>query len=117
VRRSVLRILTEGGYRVEEAETPARALELCAEPGREVDVVLTDVVMPSMVGAELVERIQRIRPGLGVIFMSGYSDDVKIRHGVNGDWPCLNKPFTPAELLRCVGKIAQRASAGRSEIA
>lgn len=111
VRRSVARIITDGGYRVEEAETPERALELCADAGRHFDLVLSDVVMPSMSGPKLVERLHLIRPDLGVILMSGYPEDVKRRHGFNEDWPCLSKPFTPAELLHCVGQIVQERSA------
>ena len=68
--------------------------------------MLSDVVMPQMSGPELAQRLSRTRPTMKVLFMSGYTDDSTVRHGViNSDVAFLQKPFTPASLAAKVRAV------------
>jgi CheY-like chemotaxis protein len=97
VRRITERILRAGGYEVLAASGPQEALELAA--GTKVDLVLTDVVMPVMSGAALVERLREDAERLPAIFMSGYTD----RPGaLPADAAFVSKPFTRQALLEQV---------------
>ena len=106
VRRMAGRALAAQGYAILEAENGAEALELLAHAQGPVDLVLTDVVMPIINGRELAERLAAERPGLPVLFMSGYTDDDVVRRGllVPGA-PFLQKPFVPGELSRKVREV------------
>jgi len=83
------------GYTVLSAASPGDALRLCeGHPGR-IDLLVTDVVMPGMNGRQLRERIQRLRPGLRVLFMSGYAADAIAHRGVlEGGVRFIEKPFS-----------------------
>ena len=96
VRRLTCRILSRQGYRVLEAPDGHRALDTWDEHGSEIDLLLTDVVMPGMSGKELAEQI-----GIEPVFMSGYTDDVVLRHGVEG-LRLVQKPFDAETLLGAV---------------
>jgi PAS domain S-box-containing protein len=96
VRRLVCRILRREGYSVLQASDGAGALEEWAEHSGEIDLVLTDVVMPGMSGRELAERLE-VEP----VFMSGYTDDVMLRHGVEGV-RLVQKPFDAPTLVAAV---------------
>ena len=96
VRRLTCRILSRQGYRVLEAPDGHRALDTWDEHGSEIDLLLTDVVMPGMSGKELAEQI-----GIEPVFMSGYTDDVVLRHGVGG-LRLVQKPFDAETLLGAV---------------
>ena len=104
VRRMAERILTKSGYGVLGTGGGEEALEIFADNGHEVDLLLTDVIMPGMLGTELVARIERIRPGLGVVFMSGYSHEVLAPDALAeyGSAAFIEKPFNAGELLRAV---------------
>ncbi len=67
--------------------------------------MITDVVMPGMSGVELSERVSSIRPGLPILFMSGYTDDPSIHLGVPDGLPFITKPFQPHEFLKKVAEI------------
>ncbi len=96
-------ILEAHGYSVMEAATPEAALRAVAERPDGIDLLVTDVVLPQMSGRELADRLLAGRPGLRVLFMSGYTDDAIVRHGVlELDMPFLAKPFTPENLARRV---------------
>jgi CheY-like chemotaxis protein len=96
VRRLTCRILAREGYTVLEAEDGPRALDTWdAHPGA-IDLLLTDVVMPGMSGKELAERL-----GIEPVFMSGYTDDVMLRHGMEG-LRLVQKPFNAQTLLGAV---------------
>jgi PAS domain S-box-containing protein len=96
VRRLTCRILAREGYTVLEAEDAPRALDTWdAHPGA-IDLLLTDVVMPGMSGKELAERL-----GIEPVFMSGYTDDVMLRHGMEG-LRLVQKPFDAQTLLGAV---------------
>jgi signal transduction histidine kinase len=96
VRDVALRILAGRGYQVLEARDGQEALELVERGTGPIDLVVTDVVMPRMSGAELEARLRAIRPGVPIVFVSGYTADV-----LPADLPgrLLLKPYTPLELL------------------
>jgi two-component system, cell cycle sensor histidine kinase and response regulator CckA len=96
VRRLICRILTREGYRVLEAPDGASALTTWNDHPDEIDLLLTDVVMPGMSGGELAERI-----GVEPVFMSGYTDDIALRHG-HGGLRLVQKPFDAQTLLCAV---------------
>jgi signal transduction histidine kinase len=106
VRRMAARALAAQGYAILEAENGAEALEVLARGGNPIDLVLTDVVMPLVNGRELGERLSVERPGLRVLFMSGYTDDDIVRRGLlRPGSPFLQKPFMPGDLSRKVREV------------
>jgi CheY-like chemotaxis protein len=103
VRELAREALQEGGYTVLEARHPGEALLVAERQGDGLDLLLTDVVMPHMSGPELAQRLRDQRPDLRVLFMSGYTDDATLRHGVlRSEVFFLQKPFTPEILARRV---------------
>jgi two-component system cell cycle sensor histidine kinase/response regulator CckA len=103
VRTLVQEMLETAGYRVVAAETPARALELAQVHEGEIDLLLTDVVMPGMSGRDLADRLVAMRPGLRVLYTSGYTRDAISNQGVlESGTAFLEKPFSSAALGRAV---------------
>jgi CheY-like chemotaxis protein len=101
VRELAREILEMAGYTVREAPTGTDALRLCAQHADEICLLLTDVVMPQMSGPELARQVEEIRPGIRVVYMSGYTDDALGHHGVlDPGIILLPKPFTPDGLLK-----------------
>src|SRR5208283_3858054 len=99
-------VLRAYSYRVIEAANAGEALPICGREAEHIDLVLTDVVMPNMSGQELVNQLARLRPGIKVLFMSGYSDDAVARHGVlNEGAEFIAKPFSPEELAEKVRAV------------
>ena len=99
----VKQALESEGYQVLVARNGAAALRLFRKGGDEVDLILTDVYMPVMNGPELVTRVQENRPELPVLFMSGYTDDVLERTGIDeSDIPLVHKPFEIAKIARVI---------------
>ncbi|MDI6098279.1 ATP-binding protein [Actinoplanes sp. NEAU-A12] len=97
------RILTGAGYRVIAAEGGAHALELAARHDGEIDLLVSDVVMPGMLGKELAERLVDVRPGTRVLYMSGYAQPVLASQGtLDPGVALLEKPFTANDLLTAV---------------
>ncbi len=111
VRRITARILRDAGYRTIEAGEGVEALALLeASENEDLSLLVTDIVMPKMSGRELTERVREDRPNLPVLFMSGYTDDIVVRHGVaTADYSFLAKPFNRETLLAAV---AQAIKAG-----
>ncbi|UFS71729.1 PAS domain S-box protein [Geomonas sp. RF6] len=106
VRQLHKMILEQAGYRVVEALDGQDALEKFVERQDEIELLATDVVMPKLDGKALYEEIRKVRPRIGVLFMSGYTNDIMFQRGlVEGDFILLNKPFTPGELLTKVRGI------------
>lgn len=105
--RKLARIALEGrGYQVTDAPDGESALRLLT-PDRRFDVLVTDMTMPGIDGRELAGQVQTLRPGLGVVFVSGYMPDAARLDGVAGA-EFLPKPFSPADLLRAVARALQR---------
>src|SRR5262249_57041647 len=106
VRGLALEILKSRGYSVLVAERPDAALDLCRQHSGKIDLVLTDVIMPGMNGRDMADRIVALRPEIGVLFMSGYTDSVVVRNG-NAErlTSFLQKPFSPSVLGRKVREM------------
>ena len=111
VRMLVREILTQLGYSVLEASDGYDALKLIEERQPDIHLVLTDVIMPLMNGHELAVRLGVIRPGLKVMFMSGYTDDVLAFHGVQPEIDFIQKPFSAADLAQKVERVLSAKSA------
>ncbi|HEY8196765.1 MAG TPA: response regulator [Gemmatimonadales bacterium] len=110
VRTMARRSLAEAGFDVLEAANGREALALIMEH-EEVDAVLTDLAMPELGGQELARRLSELRPGLPVIFMSGYTDDDLTRRGLlAAGTPYLEKPFSPEALGRMLRAVLSPAS-------
>jgi two-component system cell cycle sensor histidine kinase/response regulator CckA len=106
VRDLVRRLLESYGYAVLEARNGAEALEVAGAHDARIDLVLTDVVMPQLSGPDLAARLCHLRPGLRVIFMSGYTEEKLDPQGVlEPHVQFLAKPFTPDALARKVREV------------
>jgi DNA-binding NtrC family response regulator len=93
-------VLARHGYRILEAEHPRRALEIAASYLGPIDLVLTDVVMPGMTGAEMIALFHSIRPEPRVLYVSGYATDALVGDGVLPNGVTLvQKPMAARELL------------------
>ena len=103
VRELAKLVLTNHGYRVLEARNGCLALERAKAYSGEIDLLLTDVVMPDMGGWHLSEELQRQKPRMKLLFMSGYIDDSVVREGVaEAMGSFIQKPFAPATLAQQV---------------
>jgi two-component system cell cycle sensor histidine kinase/response regulator CckA len=110
VRKGVRSILQRSGYRVLDAPGGPDAL-LLSEEHHHIDLLLTDVVMPRMSGAQLAARLQAIRPELKVLYMSGYTENAVVLHGVlSAEVAFVQKPITPAALLTRVREVLDSPS-------
>jgi len=109
------RVLGALGYNVLVARTGSEALQIVAEYKGAIDLIATDVVMPGMNGSQLVELVLQSRPGVRVLFMSGYTDDDVMRRGViDGQTAFLQKPFTPDLLAHKVREVLDVVAPGNS---
>jgi CheY-like chemotaxis protein len=109
VRALAREVLERQGYTVLEASDGLRALRHLETEADRIDLVLTDVVMPRMSGRELVDRVRAIRAEMRVLYMSGYTEDAIVRHGVrDSSAVLLGKPFAPADLLGKVREVLDR---------
>jgi CheY-like chemotaxis protein len=105
-------MLREMGYTILVANSPQEALALCKETGTPIDLLITDVVMPEMKGPELREKVRALRPGIKVLFMSGYTSDVIVNHGVLEEGVnFIQKPFNMEDLGRKVHDVLSRSYA------
>jgi len=109
VRQFSKRILENAGYRVLEAMNGDAAEKLFAEHPDEIDLVVTDVIMPGCGGPELLSRLHVRVPALKSLYMSGYTDQTAAnRAGIDRGAPFVQKPFTAAELVRQVRGVLDR---------
>jgi signal transduction histidine kinase/CheY-like chemotaxis protein len=114
LRETVQQALQERGYVVLIAGGGEAAIETAASHAGPIHLLLSDVVMPKLGGPELALRLSELRPGIRVLFMSGYSNGAVSRHGVLGpDVSLLEKPFTGERLARAVRAALDRQSASR----
>lgn len=102
LRGVIERLLTRNGFEVLPAERGGRALELAGASNQRIDLLLTDVVMPGMSGKDLADAVGTLHPGLPIIYMSGYTDQVIGEAGSMENGVLLRKPFTEPELIRAV---------------
>lgn len=106
IRELTAKILRRYGYTVLAADGGDEARQICERHDGIIHVLLSDVVMPGMNGPKVAEMLTRIRPGLKVVFMSGYGGDDMIRNGVVTDAvPFLQKPFTPERLANTISQV------------
>jgi len=111
LRGTARQILERYGYTVLEAPNGKEALTLARSLPGLIHLLLTDVVMPGMSGRELAERFTALRPEVKVLYMSGYTDDAVVRHGVlRPGIAYLQKPFTPESLAHKVREVLDSAS-------
>jgi two-component system, cell cycle sensor histidine kinase and response regulator CckA len=109
VRAIVAEVLTQKGYRVLRAPDDQAALALARGHPEEISLLVTDIVMPGMTGRELAELLTVERPDVRVLYMSGYTDDAVVRHGVLTEgMPYLQKPFNPRALATKVREVLDR---------
>ena len=110
VRNVALRALESAGYTVLESGNGHGALAMAHSCDDEIDLLITDVVMPLMGGRELAQELSALHPKTSILFMSGYTDDAVVRHGImDKDIEYLQKPFTPESLVRRVGEVLRDA--------
>ena len=102
VRGLARRILEMSGYVVLEAGNGREGLALCEAHQGTIDLLLTDVVMPELGGRELAEAALKRRPGMKVVFMSGHTEDVILKEGIEKGSYFLQKPFRPIDLAQKV---------------
>ncbi|HEX9310361.1 MAG TPA: response regulator [Gemmatimonadaceae bacterium] len=111
LRKLGKRVLAAAGYRVLEASDGAMALRIAAEEVGEIDLVLTDVEMPTLGGRGMVDELHELSPGLRVLFMSGYTDNEILRRGIGASaTDFLQKPFTAESLCAAVRAVLSKPS-------
>jgi CheY-like chemotaxis protein len=110
--RTVVRIsLERHGYKVLEANCGADAVRQAETHPGAIHLLVSDVVMPAMGGRQLLEAVRRHRPGLRVLFMSGYTDDAVLLHGVvDATDAFIQKPFTPLGLAEKVRQVIDNSA-------
>ena len=115
VREVTREALEIGGYRVLEADSPEEATQIAEEPSTQIDLLLTDVVMPGMSGPDLARQVGKLRPGLVTVFMSGYAECEVLRAAAHGTFRAhIQKPFTVSVLLsRVADALAGRWNTGQ----
>jgi two-component system, cell cycle sensor histidine kinase and response regulator CckA len=117
IRTMVCAMLAQQGYQCLEAADGVDALRVLDETAAPVHLVLTDVIMPRMTGAELGHHLLRLRPDLPIVFMSGYCDDPVVRDFKGMRLILLAKPFTAAALLEKVRQALDGPGKGLPDIA
>ena len=106
LRGLMRRILERSGYRVLEAEHGVEALAHCATHEGAIDLVVSDIVMPTMGGREMAERLRALRPRSRLLFVSGFTGDEVMRQGLDITGSAyLQKPFSPALLVAKIGEM------------
>jgi len=108
MREVTHRILTRSGYRVLTAENGREAIETTEAHREEISMLLTDVIMPKMLGKEVAEQVRLLIPGLPVLFMSGYAQPILTTQGtLDPGVTLLEKPFSAVMLLAKVGEVLE----------
>jgi DNA-binding NtrC family response regulator len=111
IRKLVRQILARQGYRVLEADTPGKAIDLARQDSEPIHLLLTDLVMPRMTGVELARSIQELRPEIKVIYMSGYSDNhLSAGWVLTPDTVFIQKPFSASDLGQKLREVLSTSS-------
>ncbi len=106
LREVTRRILTRNGYRVLTADCGPEALKIAEHTAEPIHLLLTDVVMPKMLGTELAARMREVRPDARVLYMSGYAEPMLASQGaLDPGLSLVEKPFTEAVLLQHVRQV------------
>jgi PAS domain S-box-containing protein len=105
VRLVVMRILERDGYTVLTAGDGDEALEIARTHPGQIDVMITDVVLPGLQGPEIAERLHELRPDTGILYSSGYPGDEIVRRGIDPDASYIEKPFSHDALLAAVADL------------
>jgi signal transduction histidine kinase/CheY-like chemotaxis protein len=112
IREMIVRVLEKRGYTVLPCGRGEEALALAGDVSRRVDLLITDVVLPGWSGREIAERVLALRPGLRMLYISGYTENSVVHHGVLEEGvDFLAKPFTPSDLVRTVRTLLDRPDA------
>ena len=110
-------VLETSGYKVLSCRDGAEALEVCLKNAAPIHLLFTDVVMPKMSGRQLTDLLVPSRPGMKVLYMSGYTGDTIVRHGIrDAETNFLPKPFTPVVLAQKVREVLDGTN-GRQDVA
>jgi CheY-like chemotaxis protein len=110
VRGLTRKILTQAGYNVLDANGGEEAIHLCRTHVGPIDLLLTDVVMPEISGKEVADRLLELRPKIRVLYMSGYTDEAIVQHGVlDANVEFIQKPFTCVRLAQKVTDVLNRS--------
>ena len=108
VRALIRQVLHKHGYTVLEARHGGEALLQCERHHGVIDLLLTDVVLEQMGGPELAKRLSVIRPDMKVLYISGYTDDAILHHGILSPGTAfLQKPFTTEALARKIRQVLE----------
>jgi PAS domain S-box-containing protein len=106
VRRLVREVLRKHGYEVLDAANGNAALSVAESHSGAIHLLVTDVVMPQLSGREVADRLAALRPEMKVLFMSGYTDDAVVHHGIlDANTPFIQKPFATGALARKVRDV------------
>lgn len=106
VRELVCMMLTSKGYTVLTAEHPSDAEAVCQKHSGNIHLLLTDMILPGASGREIAKRVGALRPGIKVLYMSGYTDDALIRdHGLDESFAFLQKPFSQGSVAAKVREV------------
>jgi PAS domain S-box-containing protein len=117
VRRLAKRLLNSNGYHVIEAEHGGEALEKYIGYAGEIELLLTDVVMPQMSGKQLYDRLAKLTPELKVLYMSGYTENVIAHHGVLDEGTnFIQKPFNRVEILQKIRSVLDTNSTDKGKL-
>jgi PAS domain S-box-containing protein len=109
VRHMTSRVLQDYGFGVMEASGGHQALGVIERSDGSIDLLITDVILPGMDGAELARRATELQPQLGVLFISGYTDEEIVRRGLlDAGRPFLQKPFTPEALVTQIAEVMRQ---------
>ncbi len=112
VRFLTREILVGQGYTVLEASRGDEAIRICTQHGGPIHLMVTDVVMPGMSGPQVAKALQPLRPEMKVLYVSGYTDDAIVHHGIlTSGLAFLQKPFAPESLARKVREVLERDGA------
>jgi CheY-like chemotaxis protein len=109
VRKLAVRVLKKQGYKVLEAPDGGKAFMLCEAYKEPIHLILTDVVMPGMSGSKLADRLKAIHPEAKTLYMSGYTDNAILHHGIlESGTNFIQKPFTVESLPRKVREVLDK---------